>query len=233
MKISSLLGLGVVLVLIAAFAWSASTGRAQTVKPAPPATAVAAVDPQVVRADSHVLGERGSTGVTVVEFLDFECEGCLAAYPLVERLRQQYAGRVTFVARYFPLPGHANAMNAALAVEAAAQQGRFEAMYQRMYQTQGEWGEQQVSAAATFRGYADSLGLDLGAYDRAVNDPATRERIEKDVADGLGLGLEGTPTFYLDGQRLEPTSEQDFLDAIERAVTAAESTVAPAPLPAP
>ena len=86
----------------------------------------------VVREDSHRLSTAADGQVTLVEFLDFECEACKAAYPFVEQLRDEYEGRVTFVARYFPTPGHANAENAAVAVEAAAQQGRFEDMYHRM-----------------------------------------------------------------------------------------------------
>ena len=95
----------------------------------------------VVRKDSHRLSTAADDRVTLVEFLDFECEACKAAYPFVEQLRDDYDGRVTFVARYFPMPGHANAENAAVAVEAAARQGRFEDMYHRMYETQTEWGE--------------------------------------------------------------------------------------------
>ncbi|WP_138757710.1 DsbA family protein [Modestobacter altitudinis] len=172
----------------------------------------------VVRDDSHRLGEPGSGEVTFVEFLDFECESCRAAYPTVEQLREDYAGRVTFVARYFPLPGHANAENAAVAVEAAAQQGAFEAMYQRMYETQAEWGEQQVSQADLFRSFAEEMGLDMAAYDAAVADPATLERVLSDRDDGLALGVEGTPTFFLNGERLEVASAQELIKAVDAAV---------------
>lgn len=224
--ISAGLGIVVIVALVAAFTWSAGNGRARTNDVAPAATASPATDAQAMRENSIVLGEPGSTGVTLVEFLDFECEGCLAAYPLVEQLREQYVGQVTFVARYFPLPGHTNAMNAAIAVEAANRQGQFEPMYERMFQTQTEWGEQQVSAAGTFRGFAEDLGLDMAAYDAAVADPATRDRVEQDVADGLGLGVNGTPTFFLDGQRFEPTSQDDFAAALDRAISASGTPTA-------
>ena len=174
--------------------------------------------PQVVREDSHRLGEPGEGGVTVVEFLDLECEACRAAYPFVEQLREDYAGRVTFVARYFPMPGHANAENAAVAVEAAAQQGAFEAMYRRMYETQAEWGEQQESEAALFRTFAEELGLDLAAYDDAVADPATLERVLSDRADGLALGVQGTPTFFVNGEKVEVDTTAEFVELIETAL---------------
>ncbi|MGO8609127.1 DsbA family protein, partial [Rhizobium johnstonii] len=88
--------------------------------------------------------------VTVVEFLDFECEACGAAYPYVEELRTQYAGKITYVARYFPLPGHFNSTNAAIAAESAGRQGKFEEMYNALFQSQAEWGEAGESRADLF-----------------------------------------------------------------------------------
>ncbi|MGX5653951.1 DsbA family protein [Geodermatophilus nigrescens] len=172
----------------------------------------------VVREDSHRLSTAADGRVTLVEFLDFECESCRAAYPFIEQLREDYDGRVTFVARYFPMPGHANAENAAVAVEAAAQQGRFEDMYHRMYETQPEWGEGQDSQAALFRTFATDLGLDLAAYDAAVADPATLERVLRDREDGLALGVEGTPTFFLNGEKLDVSSTDEFIERIDAAL---------------
>lgn len=117
-----------------------------------------APDPRLVRPDSHRLSTAADGKVTFVEFLDFECEACRAAYPAVEKLREQYDGKVTFVVRYFPIESHFNAERAARAVEAAAQQGKFEAMYKKMYESQGEWGEQQVAADGKFRAFAKGLG---------------------------------------------------------------------------
>jgi protein-disulfide isomerase len=171
-----------------------------------------------VRADSHKLGTAANGKVTLVEFLDFECEGCRAAYPLVEQLREEYKGKVTFVARYFPLQGHFNGERAARAVEAAAQQGEFEAMYQKMFETQAEWGEQRVPADDTFRGFAKDLGLDVAKWEQAYNDPATLKRIQKDVADGESLEVQGTPSFFLNGEKLEPRSIDDFKAAIDAAL---------------
>ncbi|MGH3980437.1 MAG: DsbA family protein [Pseudonocardiaceae bacterium] len=172
----------------------------------------------LVRPDSHRLSTAPDGEVTFVEFLDFECEACGAAYPLIEELRTEYQGRVTFVARYFPLSSHFNSERAARAVEAAAQQGRFEQMYQRMFETQTEWAEQQTGKDAVFRGFAADLGLDMAAYDRAYSDPATLERIRRDQADGEALGVKGTPTFFLDGEKLEPQSSDDLRNALDAAL---------------
>ena len=172
----------------------------------------------LVREDSHRLSIAESGEVTLVEFLDFECESCRAAYPFIEQLREEYGDRVTFVARYFPLPGHPNSETAAVAVEAAAQQGAFEAIYQRMFETQDDWSHREESQAPVFRQFADDLGLDLEAYDAAVADPATLERVQRDKADGLALGVQGTPMFFLDGRKLELTTAEAFIAAIEDAL---------------
>ena len=175
----------------------------------------------VVRPGSHVLGEPGDSGVELVEFLDFECEGCRAAYPVVERLRDEYAGRVTFVARYFPLPSHFNAERAARAVEAAARQGKFEQMYAKMFDTQTRWGEQREPMDDLFLSYANDLGLDPLQFNEDYHATATQTRVGRDVLDGKALGVTGTPTFFLEGERFEPTSYQDLTDALDEALDAA------------
>lgn len=172
----------------------------------------------LVRDNSHRAGPAGDGKVTLVEFLDFECEACGAAFPFVEQLRETYSGRVTFVVRYFPIPSHFNAERAARAVEAAAGQGAFEAMYKKMYETQTEWAEQRVPKDDVFRGYASELGLNMTQWDNAYNDPATLQRIKDDVADGRTLGVQGTPTFFLNGAKLQPRSAEDFIEAIDAAL---------------
>ncbi len=172
----------------------------------------------LVRDDSHILGEEGDSGVTFVEFLDFECEACGAAYPIVEDLRKQYAGRVTFVMRYFPLPGHFNAERAARAVESAARQGQLEAMYSRMYETQSEWGEKQEPLDDLFRSYAEDLGLDMAQFDADYASTDVAERVQRDVDDGTDLGLQGTPTFFVDGELFEPQTIEDFSTALDEAL---------------
>ncbi|WP_347401228.1 DsbA family protein [Microbacterium esteraromaticum] len=186
-------------------------------RPAAPDPSAAAGDLPGTRADSHVLDDAGPGAPTLVEFLDFECEACGAFYPVVEQIRADYAGEINYVVRYFPLPGHFNSMNAALAAEAAAQQGQFEEMYQRLFETQRQWGEQRISHADLFRTFAEDLGLDMSAYDEAIADPATQDRVEADLADGQYLEVSGTPTFFLDGEKLELTQLSDLTDALDEA----------------
>ncbi len=172
----------------------------------------------LVREDSHVLGEEGSGDVTFVEFLDFECEACGAAYPIVEQLREDYAGQVTFVARYFPLPNHTNAMPAARAVESAARQGKFEEMYQKMYETQSAWGEQQTVLDGLFRQYAEELGLDMAQYDADYASEEVAARVQRDIDDGTALNITGTPTFFVNGEPFQPQSVEDFNRVLDEAL---------------
>lgn len=175
--------------------------------PTPPP---AAADAQLVREDSHRVTSPSTEKAQLVEFLDFECESCRAAEPLVQQLKQEYGDRITFIHRYFPLPGHRNSGNAALAVEAAAAQGKYEQMAAKLFETQPQWGNKQDSQSPVFRTFAQELGLDLAAYDAAVADATTRARIRQDVTDGTALGVTGTPTFFLNGKKLILNSEEEF-----------------------
>ncbi|MDD1478632.1 DsbA family protein [Arthrobacter sp. H16F315] len=193
-------------IVAAGLIWYAVFTAAKAAQPAPPPAA----DAQLVRESSHRVTTPATEKAQLVEFLDFECESCRAAQPLVEELKKEFGDRITFVNRYFPLPGHRNSGTAALAVEAAAQQGKYEQMYTKMFDTQPQWGEKQDSQAPLFRTYAQELNLDLTKYDAAVADEKTIDRIRKDVADGKALGVTGTPTFFLNGQKLTLSTEADF-----------------------
>ncbi|TVU61931.1 disulfide bond formation protein DsbA [Paenarthrobacter nitroguajacolicus] len=186
-------------------------------KPAPAPVVAPADGGQLVRDDSHRITAPVTEKAQLVEFLDFECEACRAANPLVEQLKKEYGDRITFVHRYFPLPGHRNSGTSALAVEAAAQQGKYEQMVAVMFETQAKWGEKQDSQAAVFRGYAQDLGLDMARYDADIADEKTKERIRKDVSDGTALGVAGTPTFFLDGKKLALNTEEQFRQLLDDA----------------
>lgn len=175
-------------------------------------------DSALIRSDSRIIGAEGTSDVTFVEFLDFECEACGAFYPLVEEVRKKYDGEVTFVARYFPIPGHVNGEPAARAVESAARQGQFEAMYQKMYETQTTWAEQKTPQDDVFRGFAEELGLDMEQFDADYASQEVADRVQKDVDDGTELGVAATPTFYIDGKLFEPKSEEDFYATIDEAL---------------
>ena len=174
---------------------------------------------QLVRDDSHLLTEATpeTAEVVLVEFLDFQCPGCAVASSSVSQIAAEYGDRVAIAIRHLPLTSiHPNAVNAAVASEAAAAQGQFAAMYEALFATQSEWGRSGSDQSATFRGLAEQLGLDMAEYDRVVADPATRERVAIDQADALALGATGTPTFFLDGELVQLTSFEELQQLIEQ-----------------
>lgn len=180
------------------------------------ATAGDSREQRLVRDDSQRLNTAEDDKATFVEFLDFECEACRAAFPAIEELRDRYGERMTFVVRHFPL--HLNSESAARAAEAAAAQGKFEEMYVRLFETQPEWGEQQTSQEEVFFGFAEELGLDMEEFRAVYDDPATLAKVRRDQADGEALGVTGTPTFFFNGEKLEVSSFAEIVAKIDAAL---------------
>jgi protein-disulfide isomerase len=172
---------------------------------------------EVVADNTHFLQE-GSSEVTVTEFLDFECESCLALFPIMERLREEYDGEVGFAIRYFPIASHANAQIAAQAVEAASKQGALEEMYIKMYETQPEWGEQQESKRDLFISFAEEMGLDMEQFEEDLDAQSTIDRVNFDQQAGTELGVTGTPTLFLNGEPFQPGPYEQMKAEIDAAL---------------
>lgn len=168
----------------------------------------------LVRADSPRLTDGDQA--EFVEFLDFECEACAALHPTIQELKTTYGDRVAFVVRYMPL--HVSSMNAALAAEAAGAQGNYVEMHDLLFERQDEWGHQQTPERDLFFTYAADLGLDMDQFEADFTDPETAARIEQSEADGRALGVEGTPTMFMDGEQLRPESIDDLVAAFDAAV---------------
>lgn len=154
---------------------------------------------KLVRPDSQMIAATSSR-VTLVEFADFECEACRAAYPTVKKILNEYQGKITFVLRNFPL--HGNSILAAQAAEAAGEQDKFWAMYDLLFTKQSEWGEKQVPQTELFTQYATTLGLDIKKFTATLQSDRYRDKIMRDKNDGLALGVKGTPTFFLNNTML-------------------------------
>ncbi len=153
-----------------------------------------------VRPHSRSMGPQNAK-VTVVEFLDPECESCRTIYPMVKHLLGQYEGRVRLVVRYMPL--HPNSLYAAGALEAAGEQGRYWDMLEILFQNQPDWGSHHAPRPELIPGYARQIGLDIEAFERSLSADAHRRLVEIDHADGRNLGVTGTPTFFVNGRLLE------------------------------
>jgi protein-disulfide isomerase len=155
-----------------------------------------------VKSDDYKKGALNGK-VVLVEYLDFECEGCKAFYPILKDLQKDFPNDLTIVNRYFPLGGHKNSMTAALAVEASARQGKYYEMHDKMFETQDTWGNKGMADPTIFLPFAKEIGLDMNKYSEDVKSESAKSRVERDVKEGNTLGNTGTPSFYLQGKKME------------------------------
>ncbi len=168
-----------------------------------------------IKSDDWVKGSENAP-ITIVEYLDFECEACRVYYPMVKQLKDEYKDQVRFVVRYFPLPNHKNSMTSAQAVEAAGKQGKFWEMHDILYDNQKTWGEKQVVTPSVFEEYAKQIGLDMGKFKNDVSSSEVRDRINRDKTSANSLGIQGTPTFFINGERIpNPKGYEDFKNIID------------------
>lgn len=151
-----------------------------------------------------------SAKVTIVEFGDFQCPACGAVHPTVKQILKDYKDKVYFVFRNFPLPMHPNAPLAAQAAYAAGQQGKFWEMHDKLYESQDEWAEKSGSQAKELiTNYAKDLGLDLTQFSSDLDQNAGNTKIQKDQNDGYQLGVNSTPTFYINGTKFAAVMSYD------------------------
>ncbi len=147
-------------------------------------------------------------GLPLVEYLDYQCPHCQAAYPVIEGVLAELGGRVRFVARHFPVVStHPQAEKAALAAEAAGRQGRFWEMHGRLLEARGALSE------ADLRRYAQELGLDLEQFDRDRADESLSAGIREEKMLGLRSGVNGTPTLYIGDVRYDGRPSVEDLKA--------------------
>jgi protein-disulfide isomerase len=149
--------------------------------------------------------------VTLVEYADYECPYCWDAHPIVETLLAADGDRVRFAFRHFPLiSAHPRALPAAMAAEAAGTQGKFWQMHALLFEGRGRLADDDL------RGYARQLGLDLQRFDRDRNDPAVEGRIRRGRIIGARSGVNGTPTFFINGERYGGAVTVEALQAAVR-----------------
>ena len=160
----------------------------------------------------HIQGP-GDAPVTLVEYGDYQCPFCGAAYPILKDVQARMGDRLRFVFRNFPIStSHPNAELAAEAAEAAAVQGRFWEMHDLLYENQDRLGGEDLHV------YAERLGLDLETFDSELAGHAYTARVREDFMSGVRSGVNGTPTFYLNGSRYDGSYEAEtLLAALEQA----------------
>lgn len=199
---------GLTLVIIALFAYYFYAMR--DYKPVP------AIEIEVSATD-HVRGALDGK-VTLVEFGDFQCPACGAYEPIVRQLLKDNNKTLKLVFRHFPLTQiHQNALLSAKATEAAALQGKFWEMHDIIYDKQKEWSE-GLNARDLFLAYATTIGLDTKKFSQDLNNKSIEDKILAEYKEGAKLGIMGTPTFFVNGKRIEnPQSLEAFDKLIKEA----------------
>jgi protein-disulfide isomerase len=170
--------------------------------------------------DSPVRGA-AEAPITLVVFSDFECPFCRQAGPIVDRLLEEFEGEVRLVFKHFPLAFHANARLAAAAAEGARQQGKFWEMHDLLFQHTGALERESLLE------FAGRLGLDREKLEAALDSPQTFARIERDLAEGRRVGVNGTPTYYINGRQVLNYKEMPLRRYIQRELVAHKTSATP------
>ena len=155
----------------------------------------------------HVQGPVDAP-VTLVEYGDYECPYCGQAYPIVKEVQEALGDDLRFVFRNFPLENvHPHARRAAEAAEAAATQGEeaFWAMHDSLYEHQDALDNDHLVE------YADEVGLDVERFEGELAEQANEERVQEALLSGARSGVNGTPTFFIDGERYDDEWSAELL----------------------
>ena len=158
----------------------------------------------------HIQGP-SDAAVTLVQYGDYECPYCGEAYPIIKDVQSRMGKRLRFVFRNFPIStSHPHAEQAAEAAEAAAAHGRFWEMHDLLYENQRRLRDEDLHA------YAERLELDVERFDKEMTEHVHAARVYEDFMSGVRSGVNGTPTFYINGVRHDDSYETEvLLDALE------------------
>ena len=165
-----------------------------------------------VGSQDHIQGN-AEAALTLVEYGDYECPHCGAAYPLVKELQAYFGKRLRFVYRNFPLSNiHPHAQSAAEVAEFAASKGHFWEMHDLLFENQDRLGH------ALYAELARELALDSAELENALAAQSFTNRVRADFTGGVRSGVNGTPTFFINGQRYDgPMNDVSMVKAIESA----------------
>lgn len=165
---------------------------------------------QPVTEQDHAQGSSDAP-VTLVEYGDYQCPSCGQAYPAVKAVQEAVGDKLRFVFRNFPLTTiHPFAQAAAEAAEAAGALGAFWPMHDALYENQFSLGEADIQM------YAMEQGLDGDAFAKALAEPGPAAKVRQDFLSGVRSGVNGTPTFFIDGERYDGAWDAASLTAALR-----------------
>ena len=149
----------------------------------------------------HVDGP-GSAAIELVEYGDYQCPHCGAAYPIIKKIQKEFGEQIRFVYRNFPLTEiHHLAMPAAIAAEAAGLQGKYWEMHDAIFEHQ-----KYLSVSALYK-FAQEVGVDVEKFKTDIQDQALQDLVETDFESGVRSGVNGTPSFFINGKKFDGGAE--------------------------
>lgn len=143
--------------------------------------------------------------VVIVEFFDHACSHCAMAKPMVDRVLEAYPNDVVVYYKNFPLSSNPNSVQAAVAALAAGRQGKFGDMHAMLFQNQ------RAHDKPSLRSYAEKIGLDMAKFEKDFADPALEKQVDAERGEGISAGLQGTPTFYINGREYTDPLGYEFM----------------------
>jgi protein-disulfide isomerase len=161
--------------------------------------------------DQPAKGNAAAT-VNIIEFTDFQCPSCAQHHPILERIVKEFGDRVRLVVRDFPLSQHTDAPKAAEAAEAAREQGKYWEYTTVLFRNQSALGVEKLKQ------YATEVGLDRARFDASLDSGKFAEKVQRDVVDGHKLGVNGTPTIFINGKRVSDRSYEGLKATVESAL---------------
>lgn len=170
----------------------------------------------LVRAHSPVLGSEEAP-VTVVEFFDPACEACRAFYPLTKRILEAYSEKVRLVVRYTPFHGDVSE-TAIRVLEVARRQDAFQPVLEALLARQSQWAAHGSVDEEAIMEIASEAGLNRATAEEQLNSPEVQAVFDQDKADVEANQISKTPTFFVNGELLDPFGMQELVDAVNREV---------------
>ncbi len=165
----------------------------------------------------HVKGNPDAE-VTIIEYSDFQCPSCAQFAPIADAMLMDYGDQIRFEYRHYPLMQiHPNAEAAARAAEAAGQQGKFFEYHDALFENQNEWGAASIPGAF-FTKYAEELNLDMDMFKRHQRSSILQGNVRDHVMEARELGLTGTPSIFLNGEKMNFQTYQEFNNQIKAAL---------------
>jgi len=156
----------------------------------------------------HIQGNKAAT-IEIVEYGDFQCPSCGQAYPVIKKIQDVFGFQIRFIFRNFPLAeSHQYATIAAIAAEAAALQDKYWEMHDAIYENQSELNEDLLYELA------EQIGLDTDKFEMDVQNESLKEKVESDFESGMRCGVNGTPTFFVNGEKFDGGAD-DIYNVLE------------------